>query len=125
MSSIEPKTIAIDFDGTLVFHEFPKIGAEIPLARMVLQRLAKAGHRLILWTCRSGHDLLAAVNFVELDMGIDLYCFNSNGIDDAYSGCPKIFADLYIDDASLGTPLSNWHGDVSPIRQLGCRGADP
>ena len=42
--------LAIDFDGTLVEHAYPKIGKEIPHAFETLEALQKAGHRLILWT---------------------------------------------------------------------------
>lgn len=45
--------IAIDFDGTIAKHEFPKIGDEVPYAFQVMKRLQKYGHKLILWTVRS------------------------------------------------------------------------
>ena len=40
-------TIAIDFDGTIVEHRYPKIGNEIPFAIDTLKMLIKAHHRLI------------------------------------------------------------------------------
>lgn len=43
-------TIAIDFDGTIVEHRYPKIGNEIPFATDTLKMLMKDHHRLILWT---------------------------------------------------------------------------
>ena len=45
--------IAIDFDGTCVEHEFPKVGNDVPNAVNVIKQLAK-NHQLILWTMRSG-----------------------------------------------------------------------
>ena len=39
--------IAIDFDGTIVEHRYPKIGDEIPFATDTLKMLIKDGHRLI------------------------------------------------------------------------------
>ena len=45
-------TIAIDFDGTIVEHRYPKIGNEIPFATDTLKMLIKDRHRLILWTVR-------------------------------------------------------------------------
>lgn len=48
-------TIAIDFDGTIVEHRYPKIGNEIPFAIDTLKMLLKAHHRLILWTVREGN----------------------------------------------------------------------
>ena len=34
-------TIAVDFDGTIVTHEYPKIGRDIPFAIATLKRLQK------------------------------------------------------------------------------------
>ena len=45
-------TIAVDFDGTIVEHNYPKIGREIPFAVETLKMLAQDGHRLILWSVR-------------------------------------------------------------------------
>ena len=36
--------IAVDFDGTIVEHRFPKIGKEIPFAIQTLRTLIKEGH---------------------------------------------------------------------------------
>ena len=47
--------IAIDFDGTVVTHEFPRISKDIG-SISVLKELIKAGHKLILWTMRSDID---------------------------------------------------------------------
>ena len=44
--------ICIDFDGTCVTHEFPKVGKDIG-AVPVLKKLIANGHRLILFTMRS------------------------------------------------------------------------
>ena len=44
--------IVIDFDGTCVTHDFPKVGKDIG-AEPVLIKLLKHGHRLVLFTMRS------------------------------------------------------------------------
>jgi hypothetical protein len=44
--------IGIDFDGTVVTHDFPKIGKDIG-AVPVLRKLVDNGHKLILFTMRS------------------------------------------------------------------------
>lgn len=44
-------TIAVDFDGTIVTHEYPKIGTELPFATETLKMLIKDHHRLILGVC--------------------------------------------------------------------------
>ena len=44
--------ILIDFDGTVVTHDFPAVGKDIGSVP-VLKRLVDNGHRLILFTMRS------------------------------------------------------------------------
>ena len=55
--------IAVDFDGTIVKHRFPAIGKEIPYAIKTLKLFQEKGHKLILWTYRTGKDLEKAVEF--------------------------------------------------------------
>lgn len=95
--------IAIDFDGTLVRHEYPKIGEEVPGAVSVCQRLISAGHRLILWTIRDGQQLIDAIEWAE-DKNINFWGINCNP-NQHWSKSPKAYAQLYIDDAALGCPL--------------------
>ena len=47
-------TIAVDFDGTIVEHRYPRIGEEIPFATATLKMLINERHRLILWSVREG-----------------------------------------------------------------------
>ena len=95
--------IAIDFDGTCVTHEYPNVGKDIG-AIPVLKNLIEKGHKLILNTMRSGKTLDEAVNwFVSNE--IPLYGINHNPTQNRWTDSPKVYANLYIDDASLGTPL--------------------
>ena len=71
------KVIAIDFDGTIVEHKFPKIGKEMRFAFMTLKALQQKGHKLILWTIRTGNQLEDAVNYCK-ENGIEFYAINSN-----------------------------------------------
>jgi hypothetical protein len=48
--------IYLDFDGTVVEHYFPEIGAENPNALNVISRLQLAGHEIILNTYRADID---------------------------------------------------------------------
>ena len=50
----ETYNIAIDFDGTIVEDEYPKIGKPIIFAFDTMKKLQLQGHRLILW---KGHCL--------------------------------------------------------------------
>jgi len=95
--------IAIDFDGTCVSHEYPKVGRHIGAPR-VLGRIVKSGGQLILWTMRSGKELDDAVNWFA-EMNIPLYGIQRNPTQDYWSQSPKAYAKIYIDDAALGCPL--------------------
>ena len=97
--------IAIDFDGTCVTHDYPRIGKEIG-ATEVLKRLVDAGHKLILNTMRSDKELQDAVNWFKKN-GIELYGVNENPTQKRWTNSPKVYAHMYIDDAALGCPLIN------------------
>lgn len=100
--------IAVDFDGTCVTHEFPEIGKEIG-AVPVLRFLVNHGHQIVLNTMRSPRDghrdvLREAVKWFEKHR-IVLHGVNENPDQKNWTTSPKVYAHLYIDDASLGTPL--------------------
>lgn len=97
-------TIGIDFDGTIVKHAYPEIGNPVPDAIETMQELMEAGHKIILYTMRSGERLAEAVEYLE-ESGIDLYAVNKNPTQHHWTQSPKIFCHLYIDDAALGCPL--------------------
>ena len=69
------KTIAVDFDGTIVEHAFPEIGKEMLFAFETLKALQNKGHKLILWTFRDGKTLEEAVAFCK-EKGIEFYAVN-------------------------------------------------
>jgi hypothetical protein len=111
--------ICIDFDGTCVTHEFPRVGKDIG-AIPVLNKIAEAGHNIILFTMRSdieevssddynihkqgGNYLTEAVNWF-IDNNIPLYGVNVNPKQSTWTKSPKAYGQLYIDDAALGCPL--------------------
>lgn len=99
--------IAIDFDGTIVKHEYPKIGVPVPDAVRVIKRLQKIC-RIILLTMRSGDELKQAVQYCE-DNGIILWSVNSNPEQKSWTESEKVYANFYIDDASIGCPLVRDH----------------
>ena len=98
-----PMTIAVDFDGTIVEHQYPEIGKELPFAIHTLKTLQSKGHRIILWTFRYGEKLEAAVGFCK-SRGLEFYAVNKNYPEEKFdqSVSRKILADLYIDDRNLG-----------------------
>ncbi len=95
--------IAVDFDGTVVTHEFPKIGRYIG-AEPVLKDLVSAGHRLVLNTMRSDDRLAEAVDWFA-KRSIPLLGVNVNPEQKTWTTSPKVYANVYIDDAALGAPL--------------------
>jgi len=105
--------ICVDFDATIVKHEYPKIGEEVPGAIDTLLRLQKAGHRLILLTMRGGKELEEAVIYLE-ERGIKLFGINENETQKFWTSSPKVYGHIYIDDAGLGCPLS-WDGHSRPF----------
>ena len=131
--------IGVDFDGTCVTHEFPKVGREIGAAP-VLKRLTDAGHHIILFTMRShrkegtadantlGYDnpehieletdtLEDAINWFKKH-NIPLYGINENPHQKSWTDSPKPYCHLYIDDAGFGIPLT--HSTLVGGEEVGC-----
>ena len=96
--------IGLDFDGTVVTHEFPAVGKDLPLCIATLKRVTGEGGKIVLITMRTGKRLAEAVAYLSYH-DIPLYGVNSNPRQHDHSKSPKIYANLYIDDAALGCPL--------------------
>lgn len=101
--------ICVDFDGTVVDHRYPDIGAPVPGAIPWLVRLQQQGARIILYTMRSNNmetgDLLRkAVKYMEAN-GVRLYGVNRNPDQDDWTSSPKAYGDVYVDDSAIGCPL--------------------
>lgn len=112
--------IIIDFDGTCVAHDFPRIGKGIG-AVTVLKELVANGHRLILFTMRAdrteyadpkddsiqdriGNFLTDAVDWFAQNE-IPLYGIQTNPTQHNWTTSPKAYGHLMIDDSAVGTPL--------------------
>jgi len=118
--------ICIDFDGTCVTHEFPKVGKDIGAAP-VLKKLVEVGHKLILFTMRSnrpvsnetGDPLIMDVTGMFLDDAVNwfkrndipLHGINKNPTQKNWTSSPKAYGQLYIDDAALGCPVKLAYSD--------------
>lgn len=100
--------IAVDFDGTIVEHKYPNIGAEIPFAFETLKMLQEKGHQLILWTYRCGTELDEAVAYCKKN-DLEFYAINKNYPEEIFDDTisRKIIADIYIDDRNIGG-LPDW-----------------
>jgi hypothetical protein len=104
-------TIAVDFDGTCVKHRYPMVGEDVDGAVSVLKELVRKGHKIILYTTRSGDTLDDAISWF-IDNDIELWGINRNPEQYGWSSSPKVFANLYIDDAALGIPLIEPEDDI-------------
>ena len=95
--------IAVDFDGTIVEDVYPKIGKPVLFAFETSRKLQDQGHRLILWSYRSGKRLEEAVAFCE-HHGIVFYAVNKSYPEEQYTldQSRKIHADIFIDDRNIG-----------------------
>lgn len=102
--------IAVDFDGTIVEHEYPAIGQEIPFATETLRMLMKERHKLILWSVREGALLDEAVNWCR-ERGVEFYAVNRDypeeTLDNNNHFSRKLKADYFIDDRNIGG-LPDW-----------------
>lgn len=82
--------IAVDFDNTLTNKSiYPITGKLNSAAIMYLNGLKASGHKLILFTARTGKYLDEAVNLCKAN-GLEF-----DGIE------PKVKADIYIDDRAI------------------------
>lgn len=105
---VETRKIAVDFDGTLVENDYPRIGKPIVFAFDTLIKLQENGFRLILWTYRSGRTLEEAVQFCK-DRGVSFYAVNNSFPEEEPDSeiSRKINADIFIDDRNIGG-LMDW-----------------
>jgi uncharacterized HAD superfamily protein len=97
-------TIAIDFDGTIAESHWPNVGNEIPGAIQTIKRLHKRGHKVIIWTCRTGEPLQHAIQWlIQHNVPYDAINQNLPEHIKRYKGdTRKVHADLYVDDKGLG-----------------------
>ena len=110
--------ICVDFDGTIVDHRFPEIGKPVPGAIKWMKRIHHAGGKLILYTMRSDGELMGnllsdAVNYVKSE-GVELFGINNNPTQKSWTSSPKVYGEIYIDDAAFGCPLIKPRGFARP-----------
>jgi phage tail sheath gpL-like len=104
--------IYLDFDGTVVEHYFPEIGAENPHAIQVIARLQAAGHDIVLNTYRADIDqkhvqeaLDHIHSFEEIKQPIEKFLPQKLEPRSFDLDLAKESNQLYIDDISTGIPM--------------------
>ncbi len=100
---------AVDFDGTLNLADtYPELGdPNVELIEFLKER-REAGDKIILWTCREGELLKAAVKYCN-NYGLFFHAVNENLPENiAYFGnnCRKVWAHHYIDDKNMISGLT-------------------
>lgn len=108
------KIIAVDFDNTLAKTDFPTIlKPNEPLIRHLINQ-QRLGNKVILWTCRCGEDLDAAVEWCK-EQGLVFDAVNDNvpeAITAFGDNSRKIYADYYIDDKNIPAYFpKDWNED--------------
>ena len=83
-----PLIIAVDFDGTIVEHAYPQIGRAVPGAVDGMRQLQEMGAKIILWTMRSGDELVAAEGYLA-GSGIELFGVNENPEQGSWTSSPN------------------------------------
>lgn len=97
------KVIAVDFDMTLAKTDFPTILKPNDSLIRLLKNQQRLGNKVILWTCRCGKDLEAAVEWCK-EQGLIFDAINDNvpeAIERFGDNSRKIYADYYIDDKNV------------------------
>lgn len=99
-----PEIYAVDFDKTINLADtYPELGEpNIELIEFLKER-REAGDKIILWTCREGELLKAAVKYCN-DYGLYFHAVNDNlpeNIEYYGNNCRKIWAHHYIDDGNM------------------------
>ena len=103
--------IYLDFDGTVVEHDYPEIGKLNPNALEVIKKLQDAGHTIILNTMRvefNDGTLEEAIDFINLNRevtGINISRYTENKIHPRNWNSDKIENEIYIDDIAANIPL--------------------
>lgn len=107
------RTLAVDFDGTLVENKYPQIGEPLRFGFNTLIKMQRDGWKIILLTMREGLLLEEAIKF-SAKQGLIFDAVNENPFWKHKDEEPKrkIHADIYIDDHGLGIPKDsqgvNW-----------------
>jgi hypothetical protein len=99
----EYQIIAVDFDGTLCYSNWPELGEPNLALINYLKQWKDNGNKLILWTCRINEALSKAVEWC-LAQGLEFDAINDNlpEIVEFYgTNSRKVTCDYYIDDRMI------------------------
>lgn len=95
--------VAVDFDNTLCYSRWPELGNPNEKLIRFLINWKNNEHKLILWTCRTGNMLEAAVEWCR-EQGLEFDAINENLEEQIQlygTDSRKISANYYVDDKCI------------------------
>ena len=114
-------SLGIDFDGTIVEHEFPKIGKAKKGAIKAIQALDKAGFKIVINTVRSNRQVNPDCDKLIQDME-DWLKENKVPYDEVWRGEGKPFCHIFLDDSAI--PFTDWAQALTVLITLLKKGND-
>lgn len=98
-------SIALDFDGTVVEHEYPYIGKENGNCSEILKRWVRDYNvEIVLDTMRGGALLKDALKWFS-DRNVPIFSVGKHPIQESWTDSPKAYALFSIDDRNVGCPV--------------------
>lgn len=102
---MRPIWVGLDIDSTVISHCYDQMDGKdlgaIPWLRICQD---KYGARFLIHSMRAGPSAEIAKQWLE-ERGIRIYGINSQPGQENWTASPKCFAQLYVDDRAVGTPL--------------------
>ena len=102
LGKYDGQILAVDFDDTIAFTEYPKIISPNEKVIDFVKRFQSDGGKVILYTCRHGKTLEEAVEFCS-SVGLTFDKVNENLEEEIkkFGDSRKIFAHYYLDDKAM------------------------
>lgn len=122
-----PRTIAVDFDGTICNFAFPGIGAPKEGVAQALSTLKALGFHILIYSCRTCHwhydifggdpsqPVMERERVKQMIAFLDQHSIPYDEVDDGSKGKP--LADYYIDDKGIRFE-DNWAAIVQFIERM-------
>jgi 8-oxo-dGTP pyrophosphatase MutT (NUDIX family) len=118
----------LDFDGTVIdAADWPAIGEPLPYAIETLQQLVapkenKPKNHIVVWTMRGSNNNTAIREFFAKH-NLPIYAINCHKIQWEWTNSPKLYADYFIDDRSIGVKKIghnlDWKWMQKELKKLG------
>jgi len=117
--------LAIDFDGTIVSHNYPEMGELFTHAKECINELYDSGkYYIIIWSCRTNQNEADMIKFLN-ENGIRYHSINENcpefiaKCELVKCGLPrKLYYDILVDDRSLWGYCINFEFEWPMIKRL-------